>query len=77
MLKRVSILLVICVGLSSLCGSYYESLEFGKKMYRDGFYTEASLEFEKIVQLAPNSLEAEESIFLLAEMNREQGNYAD
>jgi len=44
-------------------------------MYRDGFNQEAIIVFERIVNTAPSSSEAEESLFLLGEIHLTNENY--
>jgi TolA-binding protein len=54
-----------------------ESFEFGKRMYRDGFYQEAILVFERITESRPTSPEGEESLFLLAEIHRKEERFRE
>ncbi len=77
MSKKLILITIIVVSFGLLLASQQESFEFGKRMYRDGFYREAVLVFERIVNTAPQSSEGEESLFLLGEIHRIQGNYTD
>ncbi|MBW6515976.1 MAG: tetratricopeptide repeat protein [Candidatus Cloacimonetes bacterium] len=76
MIKRITtlILLLITIGLTA---SQQESFEFGKRMYRDGFYQEALLVFERITNVAPQSPESEESLYLLGEIYRMQDKFLE
>lgn len=80
---RTNLIILIILGLitalnlcSLLYGDQPGSFEFAKKMYEDGFYQEAKLVFERIIAVAPTTPEAEESFYLLAEINRNSENYA-
>lgn len=69
-MSRVVLAVVISILVVSTLSAQQESFDFGKRMYRDGFYPEAILVFERITETSPMSSEAEESLFLLGEIHR-------
>jgi len=63
--------LIILLLVSSFIGLLAD-FNFARELYEDGLYDEAVNEFETVVKLYPTSLEAERSIFLIAESYRKQ-----
>jgi len=76
MIKKIITLIVFLIAIG-LTASQQESFEFGKRMLRDGFLQEALLVFERITTTAPQSSEAEESLYLLGDIYSLQENYIE
>ena len=74
---KYSLITILILIVAFLAASQQESFEFGKRMYRDGFFQEAIVVFERITTTAPQSAEAEESMFLLGEIYRSQERFRD
>ncbi len=51
--------------------------QFAMELYRDGLYDEAIIEFQKVIDQNPTSIEAEESLFQIGESYREQEKWVE
>jgi len=67
-MRKIIILLILIIVFN-----LQADFNFARELYEDSLYDEAINEFEMIVKLYPTSIEAENSIFLIAESYRKQG----
>ncbi len=68
--KKIYMSLLIIVLVTGLFASVNDKYKFGLQMFKDALYEEAILEFEKIIEEAPTSTEAQQSLFYIGESYR-------
>ncbi len=76
MLKKL-LLLTFIIGFQLCYANYRESYEFGMKLFNDGLYEEAVKEFQKVVNEAKTTPEAEESLYKLAECYKSKKQFKE
>lgn len=75
-MKKIKSIILLLAFSSMLLASYQQSYTFGKKMFDDGLYEEATRELSYVIKQAPTSPEAEQAIFYTAKSYFNLKNYA-
>ncbi|MCD4829704.1 MAG: tetratricopeptide repeat protein, partial [Candidatus Cloacimonetes bacterium] len=74
-MRYTLIILAMLSLLASLAADPAQTVQFGRKLYDDGLYSEAVRAFEDVLRQAPASPEAEEALFYIAESWRRRGDW--
>ena len=70
-MKKIIFTLIFTVLFSYI----FADLNFGKKLFEDGLFGEAIVEFEKTITAAPTSENAQNAMFLIGKSYRKKDDY--